>query len=599
MGYYENPPIINPGRGSEMISAGIMNAANSIAEGLIKRGENKRQEEKERKLTIQKLQDRKNETDLLYNEKLSKWSVKQDKVKTDVDKKIYDITQQKITLAADSKILLLNETDKDKRQEYLSNITNADLFLETSSKFAKSAAGQVATWRLDTKAIKVGKPGGHVVNGSTDEEILDNTAAVEILGGMDSRYTNTNIDVAEDKDGGLLLSISGKHDNGRDFKVEINSKSFDMSEEEGDGGLLIPVESLDTFYTKTKESVMNKKGEIFPGYLNPTMETYDLKSKGSSGGIGADQYQRIESQRIEAGAIKAQIKKESDITATGVLSADSPTRLRALIDYTLEKGVGWYDENFKKINNVEDQKKMLSDLLTEKAFEGMTRDLEKTVEGGVDVWWNPSDKVQIKDKVTAAELKKQNEPDGAKDPDKEPKTNYKTEYYDDIILGNNTYVKKEGESEGQVDYKNRQSLATNLNKLSGEVDGFITREDLFKLYADSPYVSGKFDTGLTMQEAFTKGKIKENLKTSFERDYGSGKIYFKKGEGVYKPVTSYDLKTATGRVKLALDYTSNAGERTILQEKLKEAKLMDWVQKNPKNSNETQEQYAVRARKNN
>lgn len=599
MGYYENPPIVNPGRGSEMISAGIMNAANSIAEGLIKRGENKRQEEKERKLTIQKLQDRKNETDLLYNEKLSKWSVKQDKVKTDVDKKIYDITQQKITLAADSKILLLNETDKDKRQEYLSNITNADLFLETSSKFAKSAAGQVATWRLDTKAIKVGKPGGHVVNGSTDEEILDNTAAVEILGGMDSRYTNTNIDVAEDKDGGLLLSISGKHDNGRDFKVDINSKSFDMSEEEGDGGLLIPVESLDTFYTKTKESVMNKKGEIFPGYLNPTMETYDLKSKGSSGGIGADQYQRIESQRIEAGAIKAQIKKESDITATGVLSADSPTRLRALIDYTLEKGVGWYDENFKKINNVEDQKKMLSDLLTEKAFEGMTRDLEKTVEGGVDVWWNPSDKVQIKDKVTAAELRKQNEPNGAEDSDKEPKTNYKTEYYDDIILGNNKYVKKEGESEGQVDYKNRKSLATNLNKLSGEVDGFIAREDLFKLYADSPYVYGKSDTGLTMQEAFDKGKIKENLKTSFERDYGGGKIYFKKGEGVYKPVKSYDLKTATGRVKLALDYTSSAGERTILQEKLKEAKLMDWVQKNPKKSNETQEQYAARARKNN
>ena len=599
MGYYENPPIINPGRGSEMISAGIMSAANSIAESLIKRGENKRQEEKERKLTIQKLQDRKNETDLLYNEKLSKWSVKQDKVKTDVDKKIYDITQQKITLAADSKILLLNETDKDKRQEYLKNITDADLFLETSSKFAKSAAGQVATWRLDTKAIKVGKPGGHVVNGSNDEEILDNTAAVEILGGMDSRYTNTNIDVSEDADGGLLLSVSGKHDDGRDFNVKINSKSFDMSEEEGDGGLLIPVESLDTFYTKTKESVMNKKGEIFPGYLNPTMETYDLKSKGSSGGIGDDQYQRIESQRIEAGAIKAQIKKESDITATGVLSADSPTRLRALIDYTLEKGVGWYDENFKKISNTEDQKKMLSDMLTEKAFEGMTRDLEKTVEGGVDVWWNPSDKVQIKDKVSAAELRQQNKPDGSGEPGKEPKTNYKTEYYDDIILGNNKYSKKEGESEGQVDYKNRKSLADNLNKLSGETDSFISREDLFAMYANEPYVSGKFETGLTMQEAFDQGKIKDNLKTSFERDYGGGKMYFKKGEGSYKPVKSYDLKTATGRVKLALDYTSNAGERTILQEKLKEAKLMDWVQKNPKKSNETQEQYAVRAGKNN
>jgi hypothetical protein len=596
MGYYENPPIINPGRGSEMISAGIMNAASSIAEGLIKRGDIKRQEEKERKLTIQKLQDRKNETDLLYNEKLSNWAVKQDKVKNDVDKKMYDITLEKITLAADSRIALLNETNSEKRQEYLKNIRNAEIFLDTSSKFAKSAAGQVATWRLDTKAIKVGKPGGHVVNGSTDKEILDNTAAVEILGGMDSRYTNTDIKVSEDESGGVILNISGKHGDGTDFDVKINSKSFDLSEEEGDGGLLIPVESLDTFYTKTRKSVMNDKGDILPGYLNPTMETYDLESKGTSGGIGNDQYQRIESQRLQDGVIKAQIKKESDVTAAGVLSADSPTRLRALLDYTLEKGVGWYDQNFKKINNIEEQKKLLSEILTDKAFESMTRDLEKTVENGKEVWWNPSSKVQIKQKVSAAELRQQNKGDGDGN-GKEEKTNYKTEYYDNIILGNSDT--KQSDLPGQVDYKNRKSLAENLNRLSGEPDGFISREDLFAIYANSPYVSGKYETGLTMQEAFDEGKIKQDLKTSFEKDYGKGKIYHKKGEGFYKPVKDYDLKTASGRVKLALDYTSAAGERTILQEKLKDANLMDWVSKNPKKSNETQEQYAIRARKNN
>ncbi len=69
MGYYENPPIIQPSRGSEIISASITNAASSIAQGIINAGERRRKEEKERKLTLQKLQDRKNETDLYYNEK--------------------------------------------------------------------------------------------------------------------------------------------------------------------------------------------------------------------------------------------------------------------------------------------------------------------------------------------------------------------------------------------------------------------------------------------------------------------------------------------------------------------------------------------------
>ena len=263
MGYYENPPIIQPSRGSEIISASITNAANSIAQGILNAGERRRQEEKERKLTLQKLQDRKNETDLYYNEKISDWATKQPTTSDVVDKQIYNLVQNKITLAADSRIALLNETDPTKRQEYLKNIRNANVFLDSSATFAKSIAGQTATWRLDTKAIKVGEPGGHVVNGSTDEEILDNTAAVEILGGMDAMYQNPNIEVEEDEQGdGVVLRVSGKHKDGREFKVAINSKSFDKSEAEGDNGLLIPVESLDTFHTQVKQDIVDKK-EIY------------------------------------------------------------------------------------------------------------------------------------------------------------------------------------------------------------------------------------------------------------------------------------------------------------------------------------------------
>jgi len=102
MGYYENPPIVQPSRGGEIISAAIANAASSVSQGIMAGGERKRQEEKERKLTIQKLQDKKNETDLYYNEKLSDWKLKESTVNDAVDTKVYDMVQQKITSAADS-----------------------------------------------------------------------------------------------------------------------------------------------------------------------------------------------------------------------------------------------------------------------------------------------------------------------------------------------------------------------------------------------------------------------------------------------------------------------------------------------------------------
>ena len=165
MGYYENPPMIQPNRGSEIVSAAIVNAANSLSQGLLAAGERKRQMQKERRLTIQKLQDRKNETDLLYNDKMSDWALKQPNTNEAVDKKVRDIIRQKITTAADSQILLLNETDPKKREQYLKDIRDANGFLDSSASFAKSIAEQTETWRQGVKGASVGVPCGSVVNG--------------------------------------------------------------------------------------------------------------------------------------------------------------------------------------------------------------------------------------------------------------------------------------------------------------------------------------------------------------------------------------------------------------------------------------------------
>lgn len=589
MGYYENPPIVQPSRGGEIMSASITNAANSIAQGILNAGERRRQEEKERKLTLQKLQDRKNETDLYYNEKISDWATKQPTTSETVDKQMYNLVQNKITLAADSRIALLNETDPAKRQEYLRNIRNANVFLDSSANFAKSIAGQTATWRLDTKAIKVGEPGGHVINGSTDEEILDNTAAVEILGGMDARYKNPNIEVQEDEQGdGVILKVSGKHDDGRDFNVVINSKSFDKSEAEGDNGLLIPVESIDTFHTQAKQDIVDKKGNIYEGYLSPKRETVDLPSSGTSGGVGKDQYQIVNGQRLQEKAIRDAIKKKAEITASGMVGADGPGRMRALLDYTLKQGVGYYDREFKGIIDPNEQKRILSDILTEKAFTEMTRSLEKTVENGQTVYWNPTADIKLKDKPSASSLKTKEE--------KEQPTTYQSEYYDELING---YQPKQGENvtPAVTAYRTRAGLVENLNQLSGKTDKYITKEELEKMYANAPYKTGKFDTGLTIAEAIEQGKVKGTVKDMVKKVYGDSYIFMKEGEGAYKPIKGYDVNSATDRIKLALNNTADAGEKKLLQGKLKDAKLMDWVKNNPKKAGESDQAYAQRAAK--
>lgn len=590
MGYYENPPIINANRGSEMISASIANAANSLAQGLINRGERKSQEEKERKLTLQKLQDRKNETDLYYNDKLSDWASKVPKSNEAVDAQLSKLVQDKITLAADSRIALLNETEPSKRQEYLKNIKNADVFLQSSSTFAKSIAMQTATWRLDTKAVKVGEPGGHVVNGSTDEQILDNTAFLEIVGGMDARYKDTNISLSEDETGeGAVLTVSGKHDDGRAFEVSINSRNFDKAEAESEDGLLLPVESIDTFSTQAREGVVDKKGNILPGYLSQKRETVDLPSSGTSGGVGGDIYQIVNGQRLEEKVIKDTIAKKAEVTATGYLGADSPSRLRALIDYTLKQGVGYYDNQFKD-KDPATQKEMLKSILTEKAFTEMTSTLEKTTENGKTVYWNPTADIKIKDKVSAASLRA----DKPKE-EKQEEPLYQEEYFDDIINGYNPPAGTNLQP-GQIEYRTRINLADNLNKLSGEDGKYITKEDLYKIWLNTPYKSGKFDTGLTMQEAYADGKIKGKPEDAFKKSF-DGKLFVKGDGGYYRPVKGYDLKTATGRVKLALDQAANATEKKALQKKLAGARLADWMQKNPIKKGESQQQYAIRAQK--
>lgn len=604
MGYYENPPIIQPGRGSEIISSAIVDASNSISRALIEKGERKRQERKEDKLTLQKLQDRKNETDLYYNEKLSEWAVKQTSTDDVADRQIYSIMQESIKSAADSRILLLNENDPNKRQEYLKNIRNANSLLEGSSTFAKSLAGQVATWKLDTKGIKVGEVGGHFVNGSTEDEILDNTAGLEILGQMKQRYIDPKVDVKKDDDGdGLVLTVTGKHkDTNRDINFKIYSKKFNKSEAETEDGLLVPVESLDTFNTQAREGILDKDGKIYDGYLLETRETYDLDSKGTSGGNGRDIYQIKEGRRFQTEAAKAAIRKKAEVTATGMIGADSVTRLRAMVDYTLKNGTGFYDKNFKVDENgvprsPESQKQILTDMLTEKSFNNMVMPLERTTRNNEVIYWNPDPNISIKDKPTNAELNKTRDVNKLDRNDNgvldsEESGDYRGEYYNNLIQGPK---KKQGEAAGVYNYRLRKYSAENLNRLSGSTSKFITSDDLYKMFIQEPY---KDKSSKTFADQIKSGKLtKEEVKQSFNSRFPKSDLYYEEATGDYRPLNNYNLNKASSRVKLGLDFTGGEGEIKKLQGKVGQANLADWMTANPKKEGESDMQYVTRYKK--
>jgi len=598
MGYYENPPIIQPNRGGEIIGASIAQAGESIAQGLIARGERKRAEEKERKLTLQKLQDRKNETDLYYAEKQGKWSQEQKDINPEVNKQIRDIIQQKLHDASDARIFLLNETDTAKRQEYLQTISNAESLLDNANKAAQSLGGSVATYRMKVKGSNMGKPGGYVVNGKSDDDINNNTSFLDSLSGMtdgNKLYKNSNIQVTvDDTGGGFNIRTYGEHSDGTKFDRLLNTKAYMDSEESVGDGLLLPVESLDSFYTDARMQVADKNNNILEGYLINTHETVNLPS------AGGDQYQIVNGRKLNVPIIQDRLKKKAEIKVAGILSADNSSSLRTLIDYTLEQGPGWYDKNFAGLKT-DEKNSTLVNMMTKKSFDGLTAEMQKTPDGkGGFNYWNPDgSSIKIKEKPNTSSDGGGGTPgdkNGDGIPDVDQKPDFREEDYDKLISGR---TPSRGESAAVNAYHELSDMATTLNNLSGKTNKFTTREDLYKTWKNQKKKDAKGkSTDKTIEEYYNDKGV--NPKTEFQKKYpASSQMYEEVSAGKYKPLKGYDLTKAAGRVKLALQYTADGTAKKNLQHKLKDAKLMDWINTNPRKSNETEQAYAIRAQKSN
>jgi hypothetical protein len=376
MGYYENPPIINLNRGAERIAAGAASAANSIAEALIKRGDRKREEEKEQKLTIKKLQEEKNKVDLYYNDYMSNFS-KDQPAGNPIAEQTKAMLQQKIQSAADARIALTMESDSNKRSQYLKVISDAESFMDIAGKFGKNAAGEVLTYK-QTPGIAMNTPGGWAVN-ADDKNLGKVTNTLNVLSGLTQEYESHNIELI-DKGGTFAVKVSGKKKNGESFENIINANDYLNSDGSGTGGFLQKVENVDEFRTQSKKNIVNEKGVILETFLGPKTETVKIESEGES-------YQIRGARRLNEERIRKEIKSQAEIKAAGYIRANDQASLRALINSTLGKGPSYYDNNFKGIIDPAEQTRQLSILLEENAFQSFVGNYKTTKENGKTIYW--------------------------------------------------------------------------------------------------------------------------------------------------------------------------------------------------------------------
>lgn len=391
MGYYDNPPIINMNPGADKIASGFASAANSIADALIKRGERKRQEAKEEKITLDKLRDEKNKVDLFYSDAMSDWA-KNQPANNPISEQSKVLLQQKIERAADARIALTMESDAAKRSEYLKIIRDADGFMDTASKFSKNLAGELARYKT-TPGIAMNTPGGIAVNAS-DDDLESTTDSLNILSGFTQKYKDHKIELV-DKGSTFAVKISGVNEAGKQFEKIVDATDYLSSENSGTGGFLQNVENVDDFRKQSLRNIVDpKSNEILPGFLGFKTETVKLPS------AGGDVYELVGARRLNEKAIRNKINEEASIKASGYLRGGDTASTRALINSTLEMGPSYYDKVFKQIPTVEGQKAELTRLLEENAFKSFVKKYDTTIENGQTVYWGGDSNTKMVPKET-------------------------------------------------------------------------------------------------------------------------------------------------------------------------------------------------------
>jgi len=337
-----------------------------------------------------------NETEVYWNNKVSDLKSKVSKTDTAIDDQIHSVINTNIQSAADAQIGLVNETNPEIRRLLQNKVRNAEKVVGLMGDFTGALLDETKKMKEQSPSV-YGQDGSYIVNGKDEEESLDYLSAINVLNNQNKYPESSKVDLSfNEKTEQLILSISGKREDGKDFSVKLNADDY-MKADGVNAGLISEVPSFKEQNQRAKDySIIGGKGAdasgIKPGFLIEGRDTVLIR-----GG----KYELLGAKEVNVKSLESQVKKEVFIgAADGVLARNNRNYLKNTYEVNLEgytpEGMTW--NQFNNISDPTIQRNIIADAMTKKFMydkdTGLVSAFETSGEGEDKKYYNPSGQIR-------------------------------------------------------------------------------------------------------------------------------------------------------------------------------------------------------------
>ena len=337
-----------------------------------------------------------NETEVYWNDKVSDLKSKVSKTDTAIDDQIHSVINTNIQSAADAQIGLVNETNPETRRLLQNKVRNAEKVVGLMGDFTGALLDETKKMKEQSPSV-YGQDGSYIVNGKDEEESLDYLSAINVLNNQNKYPGSSKVDLNfNEKTEQLILSISGKREDGEDFSVKLNADDY-MKADGVNAGLISEVPSFKEQNQRAKDySIIGGKGAgasgIKPGFLIEGRDTVLIR-----GG----KYELLGAKEVNVKSLESQVKKEVFIgAADGVLARNNRNYLKNTYEVNLEgytpEGMTW--NQFNNISDPTIQRNIIADAMTKKFMydkdTGLVSAFETSGEGEDKKYYNPSGQIR-------------------------------------------------------------------------------------------------------------------------------------------------------------------------------------------------------------
>ena len=379
----------------ESIMAQEARTAERIRSGFDKVANVFKDKAKETRTKTQLIRETINKTEVWSSDQLSELDSTVNKTDTVIDDQIHSVINTTIRDSADAQISLVSETNTEKRKMLQDRIRSAEKVVSVMGDFTGALLDETTKMRAQSPSV-YGQEGSYVVNGRNEEESLDYLSAINVLNQQNKYPDSQKVDLNLDQKGNLVLSISGKREDGKDFSVKLNAADYMKADGENEG-LISPVPSFSEQNQRAKDYSINgggaaNKNQLKPGFLLEGRDNVYIK-----GG----KYELLGAKEVNVKSLESQVKKEVFIgTADGILARNNRNYMKNtfevnLIGYTPE------DMTWEQFNNISDPKKqrnILAEAMTKKFMfdpdTGILSAFETTGEGEDKKYYEPNGKIR-------------------------------------------------------------------------------------------------------------------------------------------------------------------------------------------------------------